>query len=160
MAGRILRVVFGFVLASLAAGLALVLFVNTPSEMPTWPVERYTETGRWALAVGTHVAVFSSAFAFIGTVYAEWRGINSATYSVFVGLTIALLGFAAHYAGEGSGAELSTYALSAFIVTGFVGGMVYWLVSGRYAGGRGQSSKPDAGAPLPVEKGPARSAKA
>jgi uncharacterized membrane protein len=133
MVGRIIRVVFGFLVASFVAGLVLVLFVNTPAEMPDWTSERYAETGLWALAVGTQVAVFASTFAFIGAVYAEWRGIASATYSIILGLLIAMIAFASHYAGEGSGGDVSTYALSAFVVTGIVGGYVYWYVSGRYA---------------------------
>lgn len=133
MAGRIIRVIFGFVLASMAAGLALVLFVNTPSEMPEWTSQRYAETGLWALAVGTQAAIFAAPFAFIGTLYAEWRGISSATYAVILGLLIAMIGFAAHYAGDGPGADLSTYALSAFVAAGAVGGFVYWYLSGRFA---------------------------
>jgi hypothetical protein len=134
MVGRIIRVVLGFLVASFVAGLVLVLFVNTPAEMPDWPSERYAETGMWALAVGTQVAIFASTFAFIGAVYAEWRGIASATYSIILGLLIAMIAFASHYAGEGSGGDVSTYALSAFIVTGIVAGYVYWYVSGRFAG--------------------------
>lgn len=135
MVGRVLRVLFGFLVACFVAGLVLVLFVNTPAEMPDWPSERYAETGLWALAVGTQVAIFASTFAFIGAVYAEWRGISSATYSIIVGLLIAMIAFASHYAGEGTGGDVSTYALSAFIVAGIAAGYAYWYVSGRYAGG-------------------------
>lgn len=133
MTGRIFRVLFGFVVACIAAGLVLVLFVNTPGEFPDWPSERFSETGLWALAVGTHAGLFSAPFALIGTLYAEWRGISSATYSVILGVLIAMVGFAAQYAGDGSGGDVNPYALSAFIVTGIVGGLVYWYVSGRYA---------------------------
>lgn len=133
MVGRILRVLFGFLVASFVAGLVLVLFVNTPAEMPDWPSERFAETGLWALAVGTQVAVFASTFAFIGAVYAEWRGISSATYAICVGLVIAMIAFASHYAGEGSGGDVSTYALSAFVAAGIVGGYAYWYVAGRFA---------------------------
>lgn len=134
MIGRVIRVLFGFLVASFVAGLVLVLFVNTPAEMPDWPSERYAETGLWALAVGTQVAIFASTFALIGAVYAEWRGISSVTYSIILGLLISMIAFASHYAGEGSGGDVSTYALSAFIVTGIVAGYVYWYLSGRYAG--------------------------
>lgn len=133
MTGRIIRVLFGFIIASLAAGLALVLFVNTPAEFPDWPSERFAETGLWALAVGTHAGLFAAPFAFIGALYSEWRGISSATYSVLLGVIIAVIGFAAQYAGEASGGEVNLYALTAFIVTGIVGGLVYWYFSGRYA---------------------------
>ena len=146
MVGRIIRVLFGFFVACLVAGLVLVLFVNTPAEMPDWPSERYAETGLWALAVGTQVAIFASTFAFIGAVYAEWRGISSATYSIILGLLIAMIAFASHYAGEGSGGDVSTYALTAFIVTGVVAGYVYWYLSGRFAGASQASVPPADGA--------------
>lgn len=133
MAGRIIRVVFGFLLASLAAGLALVLFVNTPAELPNWTSDRFAETGMWALAVGTHAGLFAAPFAFIGAFYSEWRGISSATFSVGLGIGIALFGFAAQYAAGGARGEVNIYALVAFIVTGFVGGMVYWYCAGRFA---------------------------
>lgn len=142
MVGRILRVLFGFLVASFVAGLVLVLFVNTPAEMPDWPSERYAETGLWALAIGTQVVIFASTFAFIGAVYAEWRGISSATYSIILGLLISMIAFASHYAGEGSGGDVSSYALSAFIVTGIVAGYVYWYLSGRFAGAPQRAAPP------------------
>ena len=70
----------------------------------------------------------------IGAVYAEWRGISSATYSIILGLLIAMIAFASHYAGEGSGGDVSTYALSAFVFAGIVGGYAYWYFAGRFAG--------------------------
>ncbi len=137
MIGRMIRVLFGFLLACAAAGLAMVLFVHTPAEFPEWPADKFTETGLLALAVGTQAAIFAAPFAFIGTVYSEWRGISSATYSIVLGILIALLGFAVQYSGETSGPEtiVNLYAVIAFIVTGFVGGLVYWLISGRAASG-------------------------
>ncbi|MDX2202619.1 MAG: hypothetical protein NW223_07710 [Hyphomicrobiaceae bacterium] len=136
--GRVLRVLFGFVIACLAAGLALVLFVHTPAEFPEWPAEKFSETAMLALAVGTQAAIFAAPFAFIGTIYSEWRGLSSATYSVGLGILIALLGFWVQYTGEAGGPDtiFNIYAVIAFIVTGFVGGIVYWLLSGRCAGGR------------------------
>lgn len=156
--GSIIRVLFGFIVACLAAGLALVLFVHTPAEFPDWPAERFTETGVLALAVGTQAAVFAAPFAFIGTIYSEWRGISSATYSVLLGILIALLGFWVQYTGEAAGPDsiLNVYAIIAFVVTGFVGGFVYWLFSGRYtrpraAGGDGSAGTSN-GTPFAVKK--------
>lgn len=133
--GRIIRVLFGFIVACMAAGLALVLFVHTPAEFPEWPADKFAETGILALAVGTQAVIFAAPFAFIGTVYSEWRGISSATYSVVLGILIALLGFAVQYSGETGGPDsiVNVYAIVAFVVTGFVGGLVYWLLSGRSA---------------------------
>lgn len=156
--GRVIRVLFGFILACLAAGLALVLFVHTPAEFPDWPAERFTETGILALAVGTQAAVFAAPFAFIGTIYSEWRGISSATYSVLLGVVIALLGFWVQYTGETGGPDsiFNIYAIIAFLVTGVVGGLVYWLFSGRYtrprqADGNGGAGTPN-GTPFAVKK--------
>lgn len=148
MAGRIIRVLFGFLVASLAAGLALVLFVNTPAELPTWSSERYAETGLWALAVATHAGLFAAPFAFIGAFYSEWRGISSATYSVVLGILIAGIGFAAQYAGGGAEGGVNFYALTAFAVTGFIGGLVYWYCAGRFA--TRPSRGPDEGAATPA----------
>lgn len=159
--GRVIRVLFGFIIACLAAGVALVLFVHTPAEFPEWPADRFAETGWLALAVGTQAAIFAAPFAFIGTVYSEWRGISSATYSVVLGILIALLGFAVQYSGETGGPEtiVNFYAIIAFVVTGFVGGIVYWFLTGRSAGGapaarddEGSTTGNPGGTPFAVKK--------
>jgi hypothetical protein len=148
MIGRVLRVLFGFVFACLAAGATLVLFVFTPVELATDAGNRVQEAGLLTLHAATHAAVFAAPFALIGAAIGEWRGIASWTYYALVGVLIAALGFLVQYWSEGGTVEasiLNNYALSAFVVTGLVAGLVYWLVSGRYA------AEPDAGAPADAE---------
>lgn len=136
---RIVRVVFGFVVACLAAGLTMVLFVYTPSEIANLPsdaaMERSYEAGVFALAVATHSAVFAAPLALIGAIIGEWRRIGSWAYYGFVGIVIAGIGFAAQYSSEPAGqASIGNgYALTAFLAAGFVAGVIYWLLSGRYA---------------------------
>jgi hypothetical protein len=142
MLGHILRVVFGFVLACLAAGLTLVGFVYTPLELVglTAPVAatRLGEAGLLALAAATHAGVFCAPFALAGAAFGEWRCLRSPAYYALLGVAIAAAGFFAQYHSEVAGdlSILNTYALSAFALTGLIGGLVYWLSAGRHAGGR------------------------
>jgi len=142
MLGQILRVVFGFVLACLAAGLTLVLFVYTPVELAGLSANvaaaRLGEVGILALAAATHAGVFSSPFALAGAVFGEGRGLRSPAYYVLLGVAIAAAGFFLQYHSEAAGdlSILNTYALSAFALTGLIGGLVYWVGAGRHAGGR------------------------
>jgi len=143
MFGRIIRVLFGFALACLAAGLTVVLFVYSPLELASdLSSDRAAEAGLLALAAATHSAVFAAPFALIGAAIGEWQRIGSWAYYALVGVAISGIGFLAQYWTE-SGSEgsiVNNYAVMAFLVTGFAAGMVYWLVSGRFAGG----SEPDA----------------
>jgi len=138
MIGSILRVIIGFVFACLAAGFCMVLFVYTPLELATELAgERASEAALLALAAGTHSAVFAAPFALIGAGFAEWQRIGSWLYYVLVGIAIACVGFLAQFWTESTGEAsiVNSYAVTAFIVTGFVAGIVYWLFSGRYAAG-------------------------
>jgi len=139
MLGSMIRVLFGFAVACLAAGLTIVLFVTTPVELANTPSNAVSDTlmsnGLLALAAATHSAVFAAPFALIGAAIGEWRRLSHWTYYVLVGIAIAALGFFAQYYSE-SAAQASivnNYALVAFLTMGFVGGMVYWLVAGQFA---------------------------
>jgi hypothetical protein len=139
MIGSMLRVIIGFVFACLAAGLTMVLFVYTPLELATELAgERVSEASLLALAAGTHSAVFAAPFALIGAGFGEWQRIGSWLYYVLVGVAIACVGFLAQFWTETAdeASIVNNYAVAAFIATGFVAGIVYWLFSGRYAGGR------------------------
>jgi hypothetical protein len=144
MVGRILRVLFGFVLACLAAGLTLVLFVYTPAELfnlnASTAASRLSEVGLLALAAATHAGVFAAPFALLSVVIGEWRQLRSLAYYALFGIGIAGLGFFVQYRSEAGGelSILNTYALCAFALTGLVGGGAYWLGAGRRAGGRGR----------------------
>ena len=135
MIERILRMTFGFALACLAAGLTLVLFVYTPPELVELKSERLSEAGLLSLAAATHCAVFAAPFALIGAGFGEWHRIGSWMYYVLVAIVIATIGFLAQYWAEAQGEAsiVNNYAVTAFLLTGFVAGFVYWLFAGRFA---------------------------
>lgn len=139
MVGRIIRVVLGFGVACLAAGLTLVLFVYTPLELATETgSERALEVAVLALHAATHSAVFAAPFAFIAAVYGEWQNLGSWLYYCVVGIAIAAVGLFAQFQADGA----NSYAVTAFLVAGLVAGLVYWLLSGRFAaGGQGPTQE-------------------
>jgi hypothetical protein len=135
MIGRIIRVVFGFVLACLAAGLAVVLFVYVPFELSDLQSERLVEIGIMSLAAATQTAIFAAPFALIGVVFGEWQRIGSWMYYVLLAMAVAAIGFLVQFwkeAGAAEGTIVNSYAVTAFLVAGFVAGIVYWLFSGRF----------------------------
>jgi drug/metabolite transporter (DMT)-like permease len=138
MIGRIIRVIFGFALACLAAGLTVVLFVYTPLELVDLQSERLSEVGLLSLAAATHSAVFAAPFALIGAGFGEWQRIGSWMYYVLVAIAIAAIGFLAQFwtEAQGEASIVNNYAVTAFLLTGFVAGFVYWLFAGRFAGRR------------------------
>jgi hypothetical protein len=148
---RVIRVVFGFVLACLAAAVTLVLFVYTPAELASMPsgmgADRATEAGLFALVVTAHVAAFAALPALIGVFIAERRGVSSLGYYAILGVVIAALGFLMQHISETPGQTtiLHNYALTAFLTSGLAGGLIYWLSSGRYVMG-------PAGPPRAIER--------
>jgi hypothetical protein len=156
------RVLLGFILACLTAGLVQVLYVVTPSDLAGSPgdliAERLGGTAVLALETATHFAIFALAFTLIATGFAEWMSIRALPYYLAAGALIALLGFAAQFSSEAGGqpSVLNNYALQAFITSGFFGGLVYWLISGQFAGGPDDSdiaSDPTTGVPAPAKAG-------
>jgi len=142
MIGGLFRVLFGFTVASLVAGVATVAFVITPLDIATLPAElrpdRLSSAGTLSLLAATHSAIFSFPFALIALIVAEWRCIRSWVYYAIVGILIALAGFGAEYLNEvgGQPSIVNAYAIRAFLAVGFLGGIAYWLAAGRRAGGR------------------------
>jgi len=138
--GTLARVVFGFVLASIAAGLVTMLFVNTPTEVLAQPVTRLSrtagETFELALLTATHAAIFAFVFTLIAASLGELFSIRKLPFYLLCGVVIALLGFAAQYMSEvpGEPTVFNNYALKAFLTTGFFAGFVYWLAAGQFAG--------------------------
>lgn len=139
---RFLRIVIGFVTAMLAAGVSVVSFALPPSELVAMDeaarASRLIEMGGLVLRSATHSAIFSAGFALIAIVIAEWQNLREWTYYAVVGIIIASGGFLAQYASENAVEPtiLNNYALIAFMTTGAVGGLVYWMISGRHAGRR------------------------
>ena len=140
MIRRTLRVIFGLILAYVAAGLTLVLFVYTPRELAgDLSTDRLSEAAVLALAVATHGARYTAWLALVCTGLGEVSGIRSWLYYVFGGLVVAGTGFLAFFwpeAASTTAAQVNTYVIAAFCITGLVGGNVYWLFSGRFAGAR------------------------
>lgn len=134
------RVLTGFALACLMAGLVQVLFIMTPAQMMQLGAEAFRERAAQAavlsLLAATHAAIFSVAFLLIAAGIGEWMRVRAPAYYIATGAIIAALGFTAQYASEVAGQPtiFNTYAIFAFIVSGVLAGLVYWLTAGRYAG--------------------------
>ena len=134
------RVAFGFALASIAAGLVTVMFVDTPVDVLAQPASRLPQTASQtldlALLTATHFGIFAAAFVLIAAGLGEWLSIRSLPFYLIAGMGIALLGFIAQFSSEVAGQPtiLNNYALKAFLTAGFFGGFVYWLASGQFAG--------------------------
>jgi len=147
MVTSIFRVLFGLIAANLVAGVVQVLFVITPAELVGlgWDalIERLQAAGILALFAASQSAVFSAPLALIAIALAAWQRIRSIFFYVALGLAVAGAGFLAQYMGEGGATTIvNTYALTAYATTGFVGGLVYWWVAGRGAGGRDAATTP------------------
>jgi hypothetical protein len=138
MIGRIFRVLSGFILACLAAGLVKVLFAFSPAELSNLPPEIAGDRLALAMPIATHTAIFAAPFALIAIWLGEWRVWRDWTYYAIAAMAIAMVGFFAQYSSEttqmGWSIFNSNYPLVAFLSTGFVSGVVYWLFSGRLAG--------------------------
>jgi hypothetical protein len=172
MLGTLLRVLFGFVVACLVAGVATVAFVVTPADLATQPdgiwSERLGSAGVLAMLAATHTAIFAFPFALIAIALGEWQRIRTWIFYVLAGIAISFGGFVAEYLAEAANQPsiVNDYAMRAFLTVGFFGGLAYWLVAGRGAGGRGgdatatreatggakQAAKDEDEAPAPGDK--------
>jgi hypothetical protein len=142
MLGTIFRVLFGFAVACLVAGAVTVVFIVTPADLATLGPDARSEqlgyAGLLSLLAATHSAIFAFPFALIAIALAEWLRVRSWVYYVVVGILIAVGGFGAvsYFEVEGQPTIINNYALWAFLTVGVLGGLAYWLVAGRGAGGR------------------------
>src|SRR6187549_610944 len=100
----LLRVLFGFAVACLVAGLATVAFIVSPAELASLPAdaqsERLGNAGLLALYTATHSAIFAAPFALVAVGIAELWRVRSWLYYVLVGVVISLGGLSAVYANE------------------------------------------------------------
>lgn len=130
-----IRIVFGLILAALAAGLVQVLFVAGDDlrglASGALTSERAQSLGLLTLLAATQSAVFAAPFAFLAAAIAAWQPVRSLLFFLAVGGIIAAAGFLAQYAGEASGPNtiLNRYALAAYLASGLTGGFVYWLAA-------------------------------
>ena len=149
----LLRVLFGFIIACLVAGAVTVAFVVTPADIASLPAdarfERLANAGVLALLAATHSAIFAFPFAMLANGIGEMWHVRSWLYYAVVGLLIGAGGFVAYYANEVAGQPsiFNNYALAAFLTIGTLGGLAYWLVAGRRAGGKRADAPPPAAAP-------------
>jgi hypothetical protein len=140
--GTFVRVLFGFIVACLVAGVAIVAFVVTPADIASLPSnvqpERLSSAGMLSLLAATHSAIFAFPWALLAIIIGEWLSVRSWIYYALVGIAIALGGFGAEYLTEVGGEPtiVNDYAFRAFLTVGFFGGFAYWLAAGRRAGGR------------------------
>lgn len=126
----LIRIIFGFLAAALAAGLVQVLFVAGDELLAGVSAARLQSLGLLMLLAATQSAVFAAPFAFLAAAVAAWQPIRSALFFVAVGIAIALAGFFAQYAAEaGPHTILNRYAFAAYAASGLAGGLVYWLVA-------------------------------
>lgn len=131
----IFRVLFGFVLACLAAGVVQLAFA-LPTDVLTDDVDKLMAAGELAALTATHSGVFAAPFALVAAAIGEWQSIRNWFYYTLSGIAIAVAGFIALYSGEATGQAtiVNSYALAAYLCAGLVGGLVYWLIAGRLSG--------------------------
>jgi len=131
-----LRILVGFAAACLVAGATQVLFVVDPAGIFA-SRESAAAAGLLTAMAATQAATFALPFAVIAVGVSEIFGLRGwLTFTVW-GVLIALSAFATVVAGEGGDVSLrNSYALWAFIASGAVAGLTYWLIAGRAAGYR------------------------
>jgi len=133
--GTVVRVLLGYVAATLAAGGAQVLFAVTPAELFAGGPDIWGESGLLLLGTTIVTGVFAAPFMFVSALVSEWRGIRSFAYHVLAGVLIAVVGHAVLYAGQNANEPnmVNSYAAAAYLTAGLVGGLAYWAVAGRLA---------------------------
>lgn len=142
MLGRLLSVIIACLWSALVAGLVIVLFATTPAEILSAPTDiardKISRLLELSIFSGVQAIVFGWPFLLLAISIAEWRAIRTWAFYAIVGMAIALAGFMAHYASETPAdyTIVNNYALTAYLTAGFVGGVLYWILAGRFAGGR------------------------
>jgi hypothetical protein len=154
---NLFRVLLGFILACLAAALTKVLFAFPPTELANMNSDEVVDKLLLTFPIATHMGLFSSVMALVTIALSEVRSIREWIYYALGGVIISLLGFLAQASSEPAGqtwsVQANSYPLLTFIVSGFVGGVVYWLYSGRNAGDAPQRTvKVVSGQPAPINR--------
>ena len=144
--GLIFRVLLGYLVACFAAGLTTVLFAWTPSDLSNMQGDLANDKLALAMPVATQIALFAIPFALAAIAYGEWRRWRDWAFYSAAGMAIALFGYLAQYQSEAPSQAWSiassNYPLIAFLTSGFVGGLVYWIFSGRLAAMGTPTAKP------------------
>jgi hypothetical protein len=155
MSGRVtaialglVRIASGFALASLAAGVTLVLFVYAPADLESLRAdlsgERLSEAGLFALIITPHVAIYAALPALAGAIFAEVRRVAGWWFYALAGIATAAAGFLVLHLGAApdEASLLSGYVLVAFLTSGLAGGLAYWALSGRFVRPRATAAPP------------------
>lgn len=131
----IFRVLFGFVLGCLGAGIVQLAFA-LPNEVLTDDIDQIAAAAELAALTATHTGVFAAPFALVAAAIGEWQSIRTWVFYGLSGIAIAIAGFIALYSGEtgGQATIVNSYALATFLSAGVTGGFIYWLVAGRLSG--------------------------
>jgi hypothetical protein len=136
MVVSLFRIVLGFALAALVAAIVQIAFALTPSALLTDRADELAALGILLLRTTTQLARFAVAFAVVVAIIGEWQGVRSLVFYAMSGIAISVVGFIAQYSSESAGQPtiVNNYALAAYLTSGLMGGIVYWLCAGRYAG--------------------------
>ena len=132
----LLRIVFAFALACLAAGLVQVLFVKTPADLLALPIHDRApfleSAGRLTLVAATQSAYFAAPFALIAVITSYALGIKNRWFYTLTGLAIAALALFALFRLEPDNTPtlLNSRAALAFGLSGLIGGWVYAYCAG------------------------------
>jgi hypothetical protein len=139
MFGTFLRILIGLVFAYLAAAATKILFAYPPGALQNMTPEQTSAIFSFIPKSATHMAIFSLPMALAVLAIGEWRRWRDWAFYAASAIILSLVGFFALYynepATQGWSLTSSNYPLITFLTTGFVGGLVYWLFSGRLAGG-------------------------
>ena len=130
----VLRVLFGFAMACLAAAAVSVSFAITPEELMDPGAPYWDRVGLWTLYTATVMAVFLSP-ALLAIIYCEWQGISGFAYYVMIGIVISVIGLIRIVGREDleMPSLINAYGMAVFLMTGLVGGAVYWICAGQFA---------------------------
>jgi hypothetical protein len=136
MVGTTIRIIIGFLIASVVAGAVQLAFAITPMEIVTDDPEKLSTNGVLALYSATQCGVFAAPFALLMVAIGEAQSIRSWAFYALAGIAIATVGFVALYSSEGIGQPtiVNNYALTAFLTSGLASGVFYWIFAGRLAG--------------------------
>ena len=132
-----LRILLGFAVASLVAGATQVLFVVDPFGIFA-SLESAAAAGLLTAMAATQAATFALPFSVIAIGISEIFALRGWLTFTLWGVLISLSAYATVVAGEGAEVSLrNSYALWAFVASGAVAGLTYWLLAGRVAGRSG-----------------------
>jgi hypothetical protein len=151
MMARLVRILMAYVLASFAAGFVFALLSALGGYMRRGRTDLW-DAGMTLVMLGIHASTIIGAVALIPAVlvvlFAEATERRSATFYGAAGVGVALLWagvlmlfgmlFASGYSAVGPFAQGAWAFAGAMLIIGLpglAGGLMYWLVAGRTAGG-------------------------